>query len=587
MDVRRGIFPFKFIQRHRRGEIVQALDASSPALGYGSVYWQGHFHAANRSADLTTGTLKAYKRTGSSFPVVASITDTKFGPTGYGLFVTKDRLIVPPTFYTGTSGQDMKVFSFNGTNAYSLVGTMASINGEVIATNDDYVFTLANNGTLYGNSLKITAPVALTALGNVNLITLNGYPSTHVVYDAVATLLDNYLVIKYEIMNAEGYDIGYKMDAFTFNGTAFTRVKTTNFDTEPSAANFAMSKMVPYKDGFIISKGEDSGAALFRYYTFNGTNFVLQGSMSKIFTQSMVAAGDILYVFGSTRTGSFNEIAERVITSYYFDSGEFHPIDQHLLVGGVQPSAVAVGLTQNHYQHATDGEYVHLEGRFLNTSNRACPAGNACTTPYAGTTKSGNTIAAYNPDSTNPGTGLDVCTYEVRTCTNGTLSGSLQAASCGRRLLGLNLGGRKVICTHYHKKGMLSDDLYAAELVYAEMVNPKVMVGYHKWAIPAVRWLEDNEWIDPIIAPLVRGWSREVSYRIGMTDEGSWLGKLVLGIGEPVSILVANLMVDENSPEDASLIASAANALSEKEFAMSRTETLASAPQCIPYHPSF
>lgn len=64
---------------------------------------------------------------------------------------------------------------------------------------------------------------------------------------------------------------------------------------------------------------------------------------------------------------------------------------------------------------------------------------------------------------------------------------------------GGNAGGEgTVLCTHYHAKGWLPDDVYASDAAYGLTVSPEVRAGYHRWAVPLVRTLKCNpvlEWL--------------------------------------------------------------------------------------------
>lgn len=103
-----------------------------------------------------------------------------------------------------------------------------------------------------------------------------------------------------------------------------------------------------------------------------------------------------------------------------------------------------------------------------------------------------------------------------------------------------------VICTHYHQKGLLSDELFESEKAYGEIVHPQLYSGYLYWATPFVAWLEKNEWADFIVAPLVNAWAEEVAYHMGDRQTGNWIGRKMMQFGEPATLMVGKTILVKN-----------------------------------------
>lgn len=68
--------------------------------------------------------------------------------------------------------------------------------------------------------------------------------------------------------------------------------------------------------------------------------------------------------------------------------------------------------------------------------------------------------------------------------------------------------GGRVICTHMYERGYITRDEIEAERAWARTLPADAIAGYHRWAIPFVAWLSDNDWACPLIAPFVRLWVR-------------------------------------------------------------------------------
>jgi hypothetical protein len=98
-------------------------------------------------------------------------------------------------------------------------------------------------------------------------------------------------------------------------------------------------------------------------------------------------------------------------------------------------------------------------------------------------------------------------------------------------------GGGTVLCTHFHSKGWLSDELYAADQAYAAAnIDVLTIAGYHRWAEPLARWLGtgDHPVADAVAWFFVSRWAQEMAWRMKAAPRGSIVGKAMIAFGEPL-----------------------------------------------------
>lgn len=93
----------------------------------------------------------------------------------------------------------------------------------------------------------------------------------------------------------------------------------------------------------------------------------------------------------------------------------------------------------------------------------------------------------------------------------------------------------RVICTHFYQKGMLSRELWRADMEYTLQYLPQSMVnGYHLWAIPYVRLMRKSPLAEKLMYPIAYHRAREIAYQMGYLEKGSIRGKIFRAILEPV-----------------------------------------------------
>ena len=121
-------------------------------------------------------------------------------------------------------------------------------------------------------------------------------------------------------------------------------------------------------------------------------------------------------------------------------------------------------------------------------------------------------------------------------------------------------GGCKIICTKLHELGLLEDHIYAADELFGEWLrenDPYAYYGYVKWASVVVDWMDKEgpqcmfwirdekkraetqramaiRWAKRIATP----WAQHMAYKMGVVEEDSKAGSLIMKTGLFVSRLI-------------------------------------------------
>lgn len=328
------------------------------------------------------------------------------------------------------------------------------------------------------------------------------------------------------ITGLEGY-----IRAYTYDGSTFTATNSAQLVSSRGGG-----EIKKYGDNYIFSSGFWAGKI--RILGFDGTTFsfitpnISLGDTNGYFAEIGTVETDGTHIFFYNTNDGVDNAYTGIGAAFL--NGTTQKLDIAEYVVKSPASLITVDII------STDPARITYGGKYYEYVAGTCGAGSSCTIPAisgGGTIPDGKSVhmTALEGVTNN-------CLPELRACTNGTLSGTNQYLGCFESI--------KVICTHYHSKGMLSDYLYEGETIYAELIDPRIMTGYHYWAIPTVKWLKNNTWVDPIIAPLVRGWATEVNYRLDRLEKGSVVGKVLLGIAEPVSVWIADYVVPKENNEE-------------------------------------
>jgi hypothetical protein len=129
----------------------------------------------------------------------------------------------------------------------------------------------------------------------------------------------------------------------------------------------------------------------------------------------------------------------------------------------------------------------------------------------------------------------------------GIASGFGFAAGAGNSIYNGGLSGAgnssgRVICTHFYRRGKLDRDLWRADLEFTfENLSETTIRGYHYWAIPYVRLMRRSPLAERVMYPLARARAEEIAYQAGRRAKGSFAGKIVRLIGEPICYLIGSM----------------------------------------------
>lgn len=100
-------------------------------------------------------------------------------------------------------------------------------------------------------------------------------------------------------------------------------------------------------------------------------------------------------------------------------------------------------------------------------------------------------------------------------------------------------GGSRVICTHFYRKGMISRDVWRADMEYTfKCLSPATVRGYQYWAIPYVKLMRASPLAEKIMYPLMMARAEELAYKMGVLEKRNWAGVLVRLVFEPICFTI-------------------------------------------------
>lgn len=174
------------------------------------------------------------------------------------------------------------------------------------------------------------------------------------------------------------------------------------------------------------------------------------------------------------------------------------------------------------------------------------PTGGTYTASNANTTATNNSSNSttsgsddsYTPQATQPTQNDD---GTVTSPTGGTYGPSTPSTDSGGSS---SSGGEgRVICTHFYKKGMLSREVWRADLEFtAKHLSETTVRGYQYWAIPYVKLMRRSVLAENIMFPLAEHRANELAYQLGRRECGSLRGKLIRTLLEPVCFIIGSFV---------------------------------------------
>ena len=99
----------------------------------------------------------------------------------------------------------------------------------------------------------------------------------------------------------------------------------------------------------------------------------------------------------------------------------------------------------------------------------------------------------------------------------------------------------KLICGELNRQGLLADDIYAGDLVYAQNVPTDTRDGYIAWSKYYVKLMKKSKIATYFILPFGKGWAKEMAFRTGHSRTGSLIGKILTYTGEPICSLIGKV----------------------------------------------
>lgn len=108
-------------------------------------------------------------------------------------------------------------------------------------------------------------------------------------------------------------------------------------------------------------------------------------------------------------------------------------------------------------------------------------------------------------------------------------------------------GGGRVICTHFYRKGMLTQAVWRADLEFSyQRISPTTVRGYHFWAIPYVQLMRKSPLAEKIMFPIAKWRAEELAYQMGVLEKGNFKGKLVRAVLEPICFVIGLFVKEQN-----------------------------------------
>jgi len=105
----------------------------------------------------------------------------------------------------------------------------------------------------------------------------------------------------------------------------------------------------------------------------------------------------------------------------------------------------------------------------------------------------------------------------------------------------------KVVCTELVRQGKMTETERRACTIYAYSRLPSsFMQGYHFWAVPYVRLMRKSMVATKLIVPIVTHRTREVCYRLGLRKTGSFFGKMICAVHDPICSFIGPFVSKTN-----------------------------------------
>lgn len=101
----------------------------------------------------------------------------------------------------------------------------------------------------------------------------------------------------------------------------------------------------------------------------------------------------------------------------------------------------------------------------------------------------------------------------------------------------VDTGVPTVLCTVLHEKGIMPDDIYAADVRYGNALTPDIIDGYHAWAEPLAALMQRHDIVLYAMAKPVMSWARHMAGRKNL------FGYICEFVGVPICKLIGRLKI--------------------------------------------
>ncbi|WP_157964396.1 hypothetical protein [Ephemeroptericola cinctiostellae] len=77
-------------------------------------------------------------------------------------------------------------------------------------------------------------------------------------------------------------------------------------------------------------------------------------------------------------------------------------------------------------------------------------------------------------------------------------------------------------------------------------LSPTTVRGYHVWAIPYVCLMRKSQLAEKLMFPIAKYRAQELAYQMGVVEKGSWRGKLIRLVLEPICWALGVFATEQN-----------------------------------------
>lgn len=95
-------------------------------------------------------------------------------------------------------------------------------------------------------------------------------------------------------------------------------------------------------------------------------------------------------------------------------------------------------------------------------------------------------------------------------------------------------GDGSVICNELYRMGHMPEHIWRADQDFALTVPADVVMGYHFWAKPAVRWMRRSGFAVWLARTIALPWAEHMAYCMGATERDNRIGGIIMALGWPV-----------------------------------------------------